>query len=74
MDDAFAKLKVTYTGFRSGTSGAIFNGTAGAYYNTATLSTTTEHYSVRIRFNSSGISGSDGPHSNAYAVRCIKKI
>jgi uncharacterized protein (TIGR02145 family) len=73
MDDAFAKLNITYTGFRSGTSGNFSSSTSGAYFATSTLSTT-EHYSVRIKFGSTGIGEGQGPRSNGYAVRCVKNV
>jgi hypothetical protein len=75
LDDAFSKLKITYTGFRSGTSGNIFGTDTDAYLaSSTTTNIPEEHYSVGINLNSSGYSEINVYRAAGYAVRCIRDL
>jgi uncharacterized protein (TIGR02145 family) len=76
LDDAFSKLNITYTGFRSGTSGNIFGIDTDAYLaSSTTINTPYEHYSIGVNINNSdGYSEINVYRAAGYAVRCIKDL
>ncbi|HKG08332.1 MAG TPA: hypothetical protein VKB19_17835 [Pedobacter sp.] len=71
LADGFNKLKLTYTGVRSGGGDGFFQSTTAGIYWTSSVGGANPDWSIRIRLNPS-FTTSDSPRTNGLACRCIK--
>jgi hypothetical protein len=72
IDDAYTKLKLTYSGARDVTNGSFSGTTAGAWYWTSTVDPTDNVYTIQVYLDATSIAMYGNNRGYGVPCRCIK--